>query len=274
MRLIDPLSMSRSPGEQIALAWYSHLESEMVEGGFSPPERRMMLDPMFYYGRVLESGTRDYSMASIGRNVGRALDFLAPFGPTSPPRLLDLGCGLGMQSLLFAALGARVVGVDLNPRAIALCEKRRAFFETRLGRRLNIDFLEGSFPAVASTFAGDSFDLGFSYSAMVHMLPFDATMNALGGLIRPGGRFFLWDVNARTLRWKGVAYASTLSSPWSIRDEFERNGFTVREFRSGVTIPRQLWRIPWTQPLWRRIDNLAPVTLAASFVLAGEKHRD
>lgn len=51
--------------------------------------------------------------------------------------ILDVGCGLGMQSIISAMLGASVVGVDIRDDCIRLCEKRQAFYEGQLGRPLD-----------------------------------------------------------------------------------------------------------------------------------------
>jgi len=51
---------------------------------------------------------------------------------------LDLGCGGGVQALLAARHCQRVVGVDLNPRAVVF-----ARFNARLNGVLNVEFREG-----------------------------------------------------------------------------------------------------------------------------------
>lgn len=38
--------------------------------------------------------------------------------PYAPQMVLDVGCGTGFQSFLYAAFGARVVGIDVSPRMI------------------------------------------------------------------------------------------------------------------------------------------------------------
>ena len=45
-----------------------------------------------------------------------------------PPtgEVLDLGCGEGLYSLLFAAEGYELTGVDISPSAIALTRRRAA----------------------------------------------------------------------------------------------------------------------------------------------------
>jgi SAM-dependent methyltransferase len=64
---------------------------------------------------------------------------------------LDLGCGGGFQSLLAARHAERVVGVDLNPRAVAF-----ARFNARLNGVSNVEFREGDLFAPV---AGERFEL-------------------------------------------------------------------------------------------------------------------
>jgi SAM-dependent methyltransferase len=66
-------------------------------------------------------------------------------------RVLDLGCGGGMQALLAARHAERVVGVDLNPRALAF-----ARFNARLNGVRNVEWREGDLFAPV---AGERFDL-------------------------------------------------------------------------------------------------------------------
>jgi methylase of polypeptide subunit release factors len=66
-------------------------------------------------------------------------------------RVLDLGCGGGVQALLAARHAERVVGVDLNPRALAF-----ARFNARLNGIHNIEWREGD---LFEPVAGERFDL-------------------------------------------------------------------------------------------------------------------
>ena len=66
-------------------------------------------------------------------------------------RALDLGCGGGVQALLAARHAHSVVGVDLNPRALAF-----ARFNARLNRVRNVEWREGDLYAPV---AGERFDL-------------------------------------------------------------------------------------------------------------------
>jgi len=47
------------------------------------------------------------------------------------PLILDAGCGLGSEALLFSSLGAKVVDVDLNEERLKVAEKRKPSFGPR-----------------------------------------------------------------------------------------------------------------------------------------------
>lgn len=56
------------------------------------------------------------------RQQVQCLLVLCPLLPGST--ILDVGCGIGRHSLVFAALGFRVTGVDFNSRYVAVCQDR------------------------------------------------------------------------------------------------------------------------------------------------------
>lgn len=52
--------------------------------------------------------------------------FLAAFLPSSATKVLDIGCGTGSLSVLLAALGHDVTGIDLSPSMISLARTKAA----------------------------------------------------------------------------------------------------------------------------------------------------
>jgi SAM-dependent methyltransferase len=57
------------------------------------------------------------------------------------PLVLDAGCGYGSESFLFAAVGARVLAVDISSAQIAIARKRKLYFEKIIfGQELDIIF--------------------------------------------------------------------------------------------------------------------------------------
>ncbi len=143
---------------------------------------------------------------------------------TNAPRILDCGCGLGSESILFASQGARVTGIDLKPARLAVAEARRERYARLLGRPLAIDFrLENLFDLDYRA----EFDIIWVKEAISHIHPLpDFYAFALRAL-RPGGQLVITDPNAGNLRKRR----------WV---EARRHGPVITTFphpRTGVPIP-------------------------------------
>lgn len=72
--------------------------------------------------------------------------FVSAFAPTG--RVLDVGCGAGWSTWLFAERGYDATGIDLNPAAFEPPPRDRLRFST--GSGTDIPFPDGTFDAVAS----------------------------------------------------------------------------------------------------------------------------
>ncbi len=250
---------------------YGMMLEEVATAGYSAAEASMMRDPVFYYGRFLDARTRRYAVHTLTRNLVRAVQYLGLPAP-GPYKLLDVGCGLGMQSLLFGMLGAQVVGLDLRPDCIELCRKRQAYYEKALGRRLDVTFEAADFLGSRDQPAG-AYDGVFSMSAFIHIQPTESTVATIARLIRSRGRVFIWDMNARSLGRIRDEYTRKLPGPREVRHSFRRHGFDVQLLAGGAAVPRQFWRWRPTDPLCRLLDGLATkvVGLSFNFVLGAVK---
>lgn len=99
-------------------------------------------------------------------------------------RVLEVGCGAGQCARRLAALGARVVGVDLSG---AMLDRARA-----LGRRPGSPAVAGLVQADARRlpFADGSFDVAFSaYGAVPFVADPERVMAEVARVLRPGGRW-------------------------------------------------------------------------------------
>jgi len=101
---------------------------------------------------------------------------------------LDVGCGSGLFSLAAKELGAtKVVGIDINPRCIAVCEQNRE----RLEPESVISFQKASALDPASLRALGQFDLVYAWGSLHHT---GAMWNAIRNVARqvaPSGTLVL-----------------------------------------------------------------------------------
>jgi SAM-dependent methyltransferase len=147
-------------------------------------------------------------------------------------RVLEVGCGPGLLSILLARHGHRVTGIDLDPEMIELA-------------RANADaasdddapsFVVGNVSALS--FPDESFDLVVSTLSMHHWTDVPAALSEIGRVLRPKGRALVWD-----LRGGFVPLHGRLPDPAS-----HAAGTTLT--LTGSTA----WRWPWRFSLLRRIE--------------------
>lgn len=92
----------------------------------------------------------------------------------------DFGCGEGTNTRAFAAMGARITGIDISERLLAHAEA-----EENDDPR-GITYLQSSYSADTGLAAG-SFDAVVSTMALMDGPDFDGAMREAYRLIRPGG---------------------------------------------------------------------------------------
>ena len=91
-------------------------------------------------------------------------------GTSGPITILDAGCGRGTDALLFAFLGADVVGVDINRRAVEFANSRKDFFREKGGESLSCRFAQGD---VIKQVEEKQFDVVWIREAVSHIHPLE-----------------------------------------------------------------------------------------------------
>ena len=108
-------------------------------------------------------------------------------GTLTGARVLEIGCGRGVGIEILLALGAtHVVWFDLDPKMIALAQKRTA----RYGNRVQV-------------FVGDaekvdlpdaSFDVVVDFGILHHVPGWKKALGEITRLLKPGGCFYFEDI--------------------------------------------------------------------------------
>jgi SAM-dependent methyltransferase len=145
-----------------------------------------------FWDRIFELGDRDAASRvemPDPRNpvLRRACQH---FGELSGRTLIDVGCGRGSTSLFFASRGATVISVDLSPVAIRNL--------TEYCTRQKIDNIRPvQLTAVELPRLGKA-DFVFGSMILHHLEPFERFVEALRAVLRPDGKAFFWENNARS----------------------------------------------------------------------------
>ncbi|HLO28448.1 MAG TPA: bifunctional 2-polyprenyl-6-hydroxyphenol methylase/3-demethylubiquinol 3-O-methyltransferase UbiG [Anaerolineales bacterium] len=101
--------------------------------------------------------------------------------------LLDIGCGGGVLTEEFAALGCQVTGIDISPRSIAVAQKHAArggiSIDYRVGSGTSLPFEPGSFEAVSCC------------DVLEHIQDWKQVVAEAARVLLPGGLFFFDTIN-------------------------------------------------------------------------------
>ena len=144
---------------------------------------------------------------------------------TAQDRVLDLGCGIGNILIALAErveFSHRPVGVDVSPDLIRIGEREIAQAGLRDRIQLQVS------PATRLPFEDGSFDVVLTSHVLKHLddEALLASFREVARILRPGGRFLLWEFEksgrSAILFWS--ARLTGLPPPFQLRtnDEFAR----------------------------------------------------
>jgi SAM-dependent methyltransferase len=146
-------------------------------------------NPMFYInsrGNSLDEVFEwdEEAFFSSGRAAIDQVNHFFPPGDYSHARLLEIGCGLGRESIHLAQVFGEVVGIDIAP---SMVEQARRLHS----QRSNIQFVLGDGKSLRN-FEDASFDAVYSHIVLQHILDVTVVANYIfeaARVLRPGGPF-------------------------------------------------------------------------------------
>ena len=118
---------------------------------------------------------------------------------------LDVGCGSGLFSIAAHQLGAApVVGIDINPKCITICEQNR----DRFAAKAPIRFLKASALIPESFQSLGQFDTVYAWGSLHHTGAMWDAIRYVTQQVSPGGTFALaiYNKHVTSPAWKGIKW--------------------------------------------------------------------
>jgi ubiquinone/menaquinone biosynthesis C-methylase UbiE len=135
--------------------------------------------------------------------------------------VLDIGCGSGAVSCLFAKGGSNVTGIDITLKAICISRKNA------IAQGLDINFLQQD--AEGMSFSSESFDYVFSWGVLHHTRSTGNALREMYRVTKSGGSGLIMVYNKYSLRYyvKGLC--------WLILGAKILEGYDLRTVQSFYT---------------------------------------
>lgn len=129
----------------------------------------MKVQPDYHSRRMMRYGLQDYMLGAIG------------FYRYRGKRVLEIGCGAGIDSAEFALHGAKVTATDSSP--LALAETKKLFESERLSG--DVKFAD----AMRLPFPYGSFDLAYSFGVLHHIADVEQALSEIKRVLCKRGEF-------------------------------------------------------------------------------------
>jgi len=99
----------------------------------------------------------------------------ADFSRWSGKNVLEIGCGLGTDTISFAKNGANVTAIDLSDKSMLLAKKRAELY----GLSEKINFINKNCEEIDSFMTNEKFDLVYSFGVLHHVISPDVVLKKI-----------------------------------------------------------------------------------------------
>jgi len=109
------------------------------------------------------------------------------------PKLLEVGCGCGTESLYFGLQGIDVTAVDIQDELLGVARERKEIIENQLAKKLPCEFINSSVLELDTT---KKYDIIWMEQAFHHLEPREKIIKKLSDLLSPGGYLVFSETSA------------------------------------------------------------------------------
>lgn len=256
------------------LRYLQNIEWEISEGLFCQDEVRLLQDAL--YGKFLDKNIRRFFLYHFLPIWESTINMV--FETNAHPKIIELGCGTGTSSLLFAFLGASVIGIELNRKLVDICQKRKGFYERHIGS-INANFYEGN----TLEFSYESHapvDAFFSLFAFNLMKPSDDLLGRMIPSLKREGRIIIIDGNQSSFYNRLIPSRRKpgVLNPIVMKNKLKELGCRILAVETHCAIPPFIFRIPGIIGIALRIENVIKAIhlhrfFGVSYTVVAEKIR-
>lgn len=189
-------------------------------------------------------------------------------------RLLEVGCGMGYDSLEFIRRGVRVTSVDLSPKAVEFCKRHFEVVEAEADE-VKVD------NALQLSFEDASFDAVWSNGVLHASGDTQAAISEVFRVLKPGGRAIIshfyrrpsWMYLIHTVGKANIEYededppVNEFYTESQIEEMFHQFDIveTFREHHRALPVARTGFKAVLYKMIFRPLYNLLPESLAKRF---------
>ena len=185
----------------------------------------------------------------------------AEFSRWRDKRVLEIGCGIGTDTMNFARQGASVTAVDLSEKSLEMARKRAAVYD--LTNRIH--FCHCSAEQLERFVPSEPFDLIYSFGVIHHTPHPERVLEQLRNYVRPGstvkimvyhryswkvfwilmtyGRCQFWSLTELVARYSEAETGCPVTYSYSkseLRNLMERSSFHVKQIRAEHIFPYRI----------------------------------
>jgi 2-polyprenyl-3-methyl-5-hydroxy-6-metoxy-1,4-benzoquinol methylase len=176
-------------------------------------------------------------------------------------RVLEVGCGIGTDSINFARAGAELTAVDLSGESLRIAQQRASV----MGVEDRIEFVQANAEELTSAVSGGQFDLVYSFGVIHHTPRPERALAEMRTLAAPRGTLKVmvyhrhsckvlwilaaeghgrfWDADELIAKYSEAETGCPVTYSYSRREArelVERNGFRVQELSVDHVFPYRI----------------------------------
>ena len=166
-------------------------------------------------------GTREYFDQVEARKyfVEYHIPAFAEFERWFGKKVLEIGCGIGTDTINFARAGAQVTTVDLSEKSMELARQRAAVF----GLENRIRFCPGNAEQLGSFVPVEPYDLIYSFGVIHHTPHPGKVLEQLKAYTRPGTTMKIMVYHRRSYKVAWILLAEGRGQFWKLPDLVAKN---------------------------------------------------